>query len=348
MKLSLIIPVRNDSATVGEQLDALAAEDWPEGCEVIIADNGSTDRSIQIAKSYEGRIPNLRVVDASGRRGAGHARNKGAEAATGETVAFIDADDVISKGWVLAIAAAAEKYEFMASKFEHQKLRELPEQEYNGGTQISGIQFMWWPPFYPHAGACGIAIKKRLHEEVGGFDEDFLRLQDTDYCIRLYKQGARLKFVPEASIHIRNRATYKGVFRQAKSWGRYNVLLYKRYRLEDNKLQHAFRRYCKDAYRATKRALRGPMNAGVMYQLGWHIGLLQGCLLYRVAPPVVGLLAIPDDLWDDDQIADESNEATHELALSPDPVAQVPRARTADGDDHAGKHARASSRPDIR
>lgn len=339
MKLSLIIPVYNDAATIGEQLDALAVQAWPDRCEVIIADNGSSDGSIQIAKSYEGRLPNLRLIDASGRRGAAHARNKGAAAAMGETIAFIDSDDVVSVGWVAAIAEAAKKYDFMASRFDYQKLRQKPEQEYGGGTQVSGIQHMWWPPFYPHSGACGIAIKKRLHEMVGGFDEDLLRLQDTDYCIRLYKQGTRLKFVPEASIHIRNRASYKGVFRQAKSWGRYNVLLYKRYRLEDNKLQHAFRRYCKDAYRATKRAVRGPMNANVMYQLGWHVGLLQGCLLYRVAPPVVGLMAIPDDLWDDDETADESNEATNALAHSPDPVAQVTCAWPADGDDHAGKHA---------
>jgi glycosyltransferase involved in cell wall biosynthesis len=308
MELSLILPVCNDAGTIGEQLDAIAAEKWSGQWECIVSDNGSTDGSIEIAKAYKGRIPNLKFVDASDRRGAAHARNKAVEIAVGETVAFIDADDVISEGWIAAIAEAAGQYEFMASRFDYKKLCEQPEQEYGGGTQIAGIQRMWWPPFYPHSGACGIAIKKRLHNAVGGFDENLLRLQDTDYCIRLCKEGVRLKFVPEALIHIRNRKTYKGVFRQAKSWGQYNALLYKRYRLKDEKLPHAFRRYCRDAYRATKQAVRGPMTAGVVYQLGWHVGLLQGCLMYRVAPPVVGLVTIPNDLCDADESSDEATE----------------------------------------
>ena len=308
MKLSLIVPVHNSEATLGEQLDALASEQWAGDWEVIVCDNGSTDASLEIARSYEGRIPNLRMIDASGRRGAAHARNKGVQAATGETVAFVDADDVVGTGWVAAIAEASEKYDFMASRFDYRKLCERPEQEYGGGTQVEGIQRMWWPPFYPHSGACGIAIKKHLHEAVGGFDEDWLGLEDTDYCIRLYQHGARLKFVPDAMMHIRNRSTYKGIFRQAESWGKSNARLYKRYRQADSKLPHATRRFCGDAYHTLKRVVRGPRNAAVMYQLGWHVGLLKGSLRYRVAPPVVGLVSIPDELCDAEEPAGKPSE----------------------------------------
>ena len=308
MKLSLIIPVYNAEATLGDQLNALAEQEAAYDWELIIADNGSKDESIKIAKSYEGKIANIRVMDASARRGAGHARNRAAELAVGETIAFIDADDVIGKGWIASIAEASKKHDFMASRFEYERLRECPEQVYGGGTQIEGIQRMWWPPFYPHAGACGIAIKKHLHEAVGGFDESFLRLQDTDYCIRLYQHGARLRFVPDALIHIRNRSTLKGIYRQAKTWGEYNVLLYKRYRLESHKLPRPIRHFCRDAYKTLKRYIRGPIDAGVMYQVGWHVGLLKGCLKYRVAPPVVGLVPIPDDLADADAATDVSND----------------------------------------
>ncbi|MFK7787933.1 MAG: glycosyltransferase family 2 protein, partial [Phycisphaeraceae bacterium] len=291
MKLSLIIPIYNAAATLGEQLDAIAAVQWPGEWELILADNGSTDTSMSVARSYEGRIANLRIVDASDHQGAGYARNKGAEVATGETLAFVDADDVIAPGWVAAMAKASETHDFLASRFDYIKLCDQAEQDYCGGTQVNGIQHMWWPPFYPHSGSCGLVVKKTLHDAVGGFDNDWVELQDTDYCIRLYRHGARLRFAPDALMHIRNRSTYKGIFRQAKLWGQYNVLLYKRYRLEDNKLPHPTRRFCRDAYKALKRYIRGPVNSGVIYQLGWHVGLLKGSLMYRVAPPVVGLVA---------------------------------------------------------
>lgn len=312
MKLSLILPVHNSEATLGDQLEALAAETWPGDWELIICDNGSTDASLDIARRYNGRIPNLHFVDASGRRGASYARNKGVEVARGETVAFIDADDVIGRGWIAAIAEASESHDFMASRFEYQKLCETPEQDYGGGTQIDGIQHMWWPPFYPYSGACGIAIRKTLHEEIGGFDEKWPRLQDAEYCIRLHRHGARLQFVPDALMHIRNRATYKGIFHQAELWGQYNVLLYKHYRQEDKKLPHPFKRYIQDACKALKRWIRGPVNSRVMYQLGWHYGLLKGVLMYRVAPPVVGLIPLPEDTPTDDTTTPKTGEETCE------------------------------------
>ena len=78
--LSVILPCFNASATIGHQLDALTAQRWDKRWEVIVADNGSTDASRTVAESYKDRL-DLRVVDASDRKGASHARNVGASAA---------------------------------------------------------------------------------------------------------------------------------------------------------------------------------------------------------------------------------------------------------------------------
>src|SRR5690606_20352609 len=65
---------------------------------------------------------------------------------------------------------------------------------------------------------------------VGGFDERLRLLEDTDLTWRLQLAGNALAFEPAALVHIRFRPSTRGSFRQAYGYGKYNVLLYKRYR----------------------------------------------------------------------------------------------------------------------
>ena len=75
--------------------------------EVVVVDNGSTDASVQVVEAWRERIPGLRIVDASGARGLNHARNRGADAARGDLLAFADADDEAVPGWLESLATAA-------------------------------------------------------------------------------------------------------------------------------------------------------------------------------------------------------------------------------------------------
>ena len=89
MQLSVVIACYNAARTIGGQLESLARQEWSEPWEVIVADNGSTDGSAAIAEQYRSRLPSLRVVDASARRGQAYARNVGAKAARGVALAFV-------------------------------------------------------------------------------------------------------------------------------------------------------------------------------------------------------------------------------------------------------------------
>ena len=66
MKLSIVIPCRNAARTIAVQLDALCAQQWRGGWEVIVADNGSTDGTQAIVEGYSRRLPGLRLIDACG------------------------------------------------------------------------------------------------------------------------------------------------------------------------------------------------------------------------------------------------------------------------------------------
>jgi glycosyltransferase involved in cell wall biosynthesis len=231
MRLSVIMPMYDAADTVAVQLDALARQRWDEPWEVIVVDNGSRDDSLRIAESYRQRLPHLQLTRAIDRQGPAHARNAGAALARGEYLAFCDADDEVAEDWVAAIGTAVAEHGFVASRMDARRLSDARALAAKGNRrQQTGLIEYTYVPFLPFAGTCGLAIRRDLHEAVGGFDETMLYLEDCDYCWRVQLAGTPLVFVPHALVHIRHRADSQGLFRQARNWGEYNVVLLKRYR----------------------------------------------------------------------------------------------------------------------
>lgn len=229
---SIVIPCRNDGDLLIEQLTALADQSCAEPWEVVIADNGSEGGVAALEPRiapYRDRI-DLRVVDASDRQGAGHARNVGVAASRGEKIAFLDADDVAGKGWVAAMATALDEHVVAASRWDVDRLNPPEVAAGRSAAQSRGVRSYVYPPYLDHAGGCGLGVRREAFEAIGGFDESFRLLEDTDLTWRLQLAGHTLAFVPDAVVHIRFRPDLRGSFWQAYGYGRYNVMLYKRYR----------------------------------------------------------------------------------------------------------------------
>lgn len=152
MRLSVIIPCFNAASTIGTQLEALANQQWSEPWEVIISDNGSTDGLRDVVKTYEGRLPGFRVIDASAKRGRGYARNVAVHVARGESLAFCDADDEVASGWLSVMGEAVSKYDFVACRIDVFKLSPLWVASLRNHSQASGLQTRGAPPSFSHAG----------------------------------------------------------------------------------------------------------------------------------------------------------------------------------------------------
>lgn len=232
--ISVIIPCRFSLPLLAEQLSALMRQRCDEEFEVVVADNtDSHDDHLELAaivERYSDRLPGLRIVDARTLTGAGYARNAAVRASSGDKLAFLDADDVAGEGWLAAIGAALDEHDFVASRWDVEQLNTAEVRAGRKNNQASGLQSYTNPHFLSHAGGCGMGVKRAAFEAVGGFDERFHLLEDTELSWRLQLAGYELVFAADALVHIRFRPTARGSFRQSFGYGMYNVLLYKEYR----------------------------------------------------------------------------------------------------------------------
>jgi len=95
MRFSFIIPALNEEVYIGECIRSIKRQNI-KPYEIIVVDNGSSDRTVEVAKRL-----GCKVVKEK-RGGISHARNKGAKVAKGDILCFIDADGVLSKDWIKA------------------------------------------------------------------------------------------------------------------------------------------------------------------------------------------------------------------------------------------------------
>jgi len=229
IRYSVITPCLNAGHTIGLQLEALAAQEFPEAWEMVVVDNGSTDDTLAVVERYRGRIPQLRVVDASQMpRCIAHARNVGVEAARAPMLLFVDADDEIAPGWLAAMGSALERHGLVGCRIEYRKLNPAWGRDHALQPQQHGLADEYG--FKPYCTSCGMGVRRDLHELVGGFDRSYRRLEDIDYCWRIQIAGRVTPgFVPEALLHYRLRQTSAAVFHQSVDWGFDEIFLYQRF-----------------------------------------------------------------------------------------------------------------------
>jgi glycosyltransferase involved in cell wall biosynthesis len=192
--LSVIVPLFNAPEQLAQCLAALAASTAKH--ELILVDDASTDaRAIELARRSGGRY--LRLEQNSG---PGIARNAGAKVASGELIAFIDSDVVVAPTTLDQLQRALADDRGAAAVFG----------SYDDAPAIPGVvtQYRNLLHHYVHQtgpreattfwAGCG-AIRKRVFEQVGGFDPIYRRpsIEDIELGMRLRAAGERVLLRPE-------------------------------------------------------------------------------------------------------------------------------------------------------
>lgn len=285
--VSVIVPCYNAAKTIRVQLDALARQKWPGEWEVIIADNGSTDESLAIVEQYRDKLPNLRIVDASGRRGQPYAMNVGARAAKGEALLFCDADDEVGDGWLAAMGEALSTHDFVACRTESKKLNPPWLAKGRSSAQENGLQKLSYVPQLYFAGSGTMGIKRSLLFDVaGGFDENLPMLFDSLLCVQLQLAGKEIHYVPDAVLHLRHRETLSDGFRQGFNYGQYQPVVYKRaIELGNPRLPQPWKMGIRGWHNvlAMLPMLRDKaMQAAFVFRFGRQLGRIKGSIKQRV------------------------------------------------------------------
>lgn len=285
MRLSVVLPTLNGAETIAEQLEALARQEWEDGWELLVADNGSTDATLEIVESYRDRLPALLVVDASDRRGMGHAINVAVRAATGEAVLFVNDDDIVADGWLAAMGAALREHEVVAGALEFDRLNEPWAVAVRGRPQSDQLMHFELGQL-PFAFTATLGVARRLHEDIGGFDEEMDTAgEDVDYSWRLQYAGRDIHFVPGARTHYRLRGGLRAVFVQARRYGEGVVLIYRKHRSHGVDVTRRWRRGIRGWLGVAKALAGARSKAGfalLAWKLGWRVGMLTASLKQRV------------------------------------------------------------------
>ena len=241
MKVSVIVPVRDEEDSIRELLDSLLAQTHPPD-EIVITDGGSVDATPQIIESYRQRGAPVKLIRA-GAALPGRGRNLAAAEAKYEWLAFTDGGIRLTKDWLQSLIAKAS--EDTSTDIVYGSFEPVTDTFF---TECAAIAYV--PPPQPQQGAimrppfiASSLVRRAAWAEVNGFPEDLRSAEDLIFINRLAKAGYRAVFEPRALVYWQLRSTLKATFKrflvyslnniraglfnqwQAKVLSRYAVLL---------------------------------------------------------------------------------------------------------------------------
>ncbi len=215
LSVTALVPAHNEETVLAKTLASLATVDWP-GIEVIVIDDGSTDRSAKIAQAHGARV--IRQLQS----GKATALNAGIAEASGDVVIVLDADTVLDPSfirWVLPhfddpdVVAVAGNVKVgnratLLSRLQALEYVVSLNLDRRAQAQLNTIAVV--------PGAAG-TFRRAALASVGGYPRDTL-VEDTDLTIALLETGGRITYEPRAVAWTEAPETMKDVLKQRRRW----------------------------------------------------------------------------------------------------------------------------------
>lgn len=210
MKASVQIVTYNSGNTIKACLDSLVCQQGIE-FEVIVLDNQSTDRTIDIVRRFGGQV---QLIENSENAGFGRGHNKLSEYALGDFLWILNPDAFVKKKTALKSLCdwmqSRPKIGLCGTAIDETKRVVLPRMKYPG-EKYAGVDFGDLPGENAWVVGSSMFLSARLFSMIGGFDPDFFMYgEETDLCLRIRKQGYEIGYCPEVGInHVRGESEKK-------------------------------------------------------------------------------------------------------------------------------------------
>lgn len=213
--VAVIVTVRNEEASIDALLDSLLGGTRSPD-EIVVADGGSTDRTVERLRARAGSDPRVRVLVAPGNRSVG--RNAAVRGASTPLIACTDAGVRVERDWLEHIVEPFERdpstdvvagfyrpagetwFERAAGVISAPRLEEVDRSRFLPSTR-------------------SVAFRRSAWELVGGFDERWDHNEDTPFALSLKKAGCRFAFAPDAIVRWTPRGDLRSFWRQHRRFG---------------------------------------------------------------------------------------------------------------------------------
>jgi len=217
-KVSIIVPAYNEEKDIPKLLDSLLKVRYPKNkYEIIVVDDGSTDRTVKIVEKYPVKLIKTR------HRGVAHAKNKALKVAKGNIILFFGADTVVDKNYLKEIT------KFYSDK----KIGGSDGIEFtlNENSLISRIMYLRrrliWSKF-----VISRALRKKLFDEVGYHNKDYGCFDDREISERILKAGYKLVRLPKAKCWHKDPENIRELYRKCVWEGKSMVYMLRKLKVE--------------------------------------------------------------------------------------------------------------------
>ena len=232
LKFSIIVPVYNRPKEIDELLKSLTKQEFSEDFEVLIIEDGSTDKSESIVENYKPQL-DLKYYFKEN-TGAGASRNFGMQKATGNYFIILDSDVIVPKQYLSEVSKALEHNftdAFGGPDAAHESFTSLQKAINYSMTSVlttGGIRGKKKSvgKFQPRS--FNLGLSKKAFEATNGFSK--LKVgEDIDLTFRLWENKFETQLIENAFVYHKRRSTIKQFFKQTFAFGTARPQLNKRY-----------------------------------------------------------------------------------------------------------------------
>lgn len=232
-KVSIIIPCRNEERYIRKNIESILEQDYTGEIEVIIVDGMSTDETRNLVSEFEDT--RVKLIDNKAQF-TPHALNLGVKNATGDIFIILGGHAFLTPEFVrLNVKILLEDNSVGCAGGQILNIHENKSSEFISKAMSSpfGVGNATFrtggKPGYVDTVAFG-AYWKRIHDEIGGFDEDLVRNQDDEYNYKVSKAGYKIYFDPSIISNYYVRGSYSKLYRQYYQYGYWKVYVNKKHK----------------------------------------------------------------------------------------------------------------------